>query len=204
MKETGLTYSRVIAWLKILLPIAALTLLSTLFLFSRNVDPTASIPFTEFDLEERAREQRVTSPYFSGRSRDGHLISLSADSARPDPDQSGVTLAEKVETHIEFADGAEIGFFADTGRMDSQGQGQILTLSGAVRIESSTGYVIKTDQLITDLQKAEAISEGEITGTGPAGRFTAGRAELTQDAETNEMYLVFTNGVKLIYTPEKK
>ena len=37
-------YSRLIAWLKILLPLGALILLSTIFLYSRSTDPISVIP----------------------------------------------------------------------------------------------------------------------------------------------------------------
>ena len=40
-------YSRMIAFLKVLLPLMALALLSTLFLLSQNTEPMASIPFAE-------------------------------------------------------------------------------------------------------------------------------------------------------------
>ena len=49
-------HSRVVGWLKILLPLAALALLSTLFLFSRGSDPTANLPFSETELNEIARQ----------------------------------------------------------------------------------------------------------------------------------------------------
>ena len=45
MAMGGMTYSRMIAWLKILLPLAALVLLSTLFLFARPRNPIATLPF---------------------------------------------------------------------------------------------------------------------------------------------------------------
>ena len=59
-------HSRMVAWLKVILPMAALALLSTLFLFSRNIDPTTTIPFTTIPLEERARDERVSRPEFAG------------------------------------------------------------------------------------------------------------------------------------------
>ena len=51
-------YSRMIVWLKVLLPLMALALLSTLFLLSRNVDPLASIPFAQAEIDERLKEKK--------------------------------------------------------------------------------------------------------------------------------------------------
>ena len=54
-------YSALVAWLKTLLPIAALGLLSTIFLFSGKVDVTQSLPYAEHNVAEIIREQRITS-----------------------------------------------------------------------------------------------------------------------------------------------
>ena len=43
-------YSALVAWLKTLLPIVALGLLSTIFLFSGRVDVTQSLPYTEHNI----------------------------------------------------------------------------------------------------------------------------------------------------------
>ena len=64
------TYSRVVGWLKILLPLGALALLSTLFLFARGIAPVGEIPYAE--LEEIAREARISDPRLC-RCRPGRL-----------------------------------------------------------------------------------------------------------------------------------
>ncbi len=46
------TYSRVVAWLKILLPLLALAILSTLFLVARTIDPAQNIPYADVDIDE--------------------------------------------------------------------------------------------------------------------------------------------------------
>ena len=76
-------HSRVVSWLKIILPLAALALLSTLFLVARIGDPNATLPFTEKDLEEMASEQRVDGPDFSGTTPEGRAIRMSAQTATP-------------------------------------------------------------------------------------------------------------------------
>jgi len=75
------TYSRVVAWAKVLLPLLALALLSTLFLVARTVDPAQKLPFADIDVDAIAREQRIGAPKFNGVTKEGTAISLSADSA---------------------------------------------------------------------------------------------------------------------------
>ena len=43
--------SRVVAWLRVLLPLAALAILSTLFLLPKSHDPDAAIPYADVDAD---------------------------------------------------------------------------------------------------------------------------------------------------------
>jgi len=85
MAQSFATYSRVVAWLKVIFPLSALALLSTLFLFARSIDPEQSIPFADVDVKELAREPRITAPEFSGMTADGAAITISAATAKTDP-----------------------------------------------------------------------------------------------------------------------
>ncbi len=199
--DWGLTYSQVVAWLKILLPLAALGLLSTLFMLSRTVDTVSSIPFAKIDIEQRAKEQRLTKPYFSGKTRDGDLLAFTASSARPDSDDVTRTLATNLDARIDFSDGSTISFTAKTGVITSDIQQ--VELQGDVQIISSNGYTVQTETLITSLRETHAESVGPITGNGPAGRFSAGQAILGVEPNSGGSYLLFTKGVKLVYTPQK-
>ena len=51
-------HSRLVGWLKVVLPLAALAILSTLFLLADLIDPTAAIPYAEVDVEDLARDPR--------------------------------------------------------------------------------------------------------------------------------------------------
>jgi len=79
-------YSRFVQWAKILFPLIALGLLSTMFLFSRNVDPSNAIPFADIDVEQIARDQQLSSPRFSGTTSGGASIIVDAETAMPDYD----------------------------------------------------------------------------------------------------------------------
>lgn len=196
-----MTRTRIIGILKIVLPLAALGLLSTLFLLSREIDPLAELPMTEADLETRAREQRVSEPYFAGRSGRGDHIALSAASARPGDRESQLALAEDLRARIELAEGTQLTFLATTGTYD--GSANTAALTGGVQISTSTGYEITTPGIVTRLDRID-VTSGAIEGSGPLGTFTAGHMRLTAtEGEDDTAHLVFTGGVKVIYTPEK-
>lgn len=195
------SYSRFVAWTKVILPIVALGILSTLFLFSRNIDPTLSIPYAKVDVEGLAREQRIGAPNYAGVTEDGSAISIIAKSARPDPDNTETITATDLATTIEDATGGRIDIAADNGVIDT-GQ-QVLTLQGGVRIETSTGYVINTSGLTAALNETRAQTDGTVTATGPLGTLEAGQMLLErQNGAKGAHLLVFKGGVKLVYDPK--
>ena len=55
-------WSRLVAALKVLLPLAALAILSTLFLVSNRINPEDALPYADVDVEARLREPRITAP----------------------------------------------------------------------------------------------------------------------------------------------
>ncbi|MBR9821358.1 MAG: hypothetical protein GYB51_10210 [Rhodobacteraceae bacterium] len=189
--------SRLIRGLKIVLPLAAMALLSTLFLLSDSRDPMAEIPFSTIDLQESARSQRVTRPSFAGATAGGDLIAFTAESALPREDDR--LDASQIAARIDMTSGTGLDVTAATGLVDQPAD--TATLSGRVLITSTSGYRIETGEIAIGMQELRAETPGEIRGEGPPGQFTAGRMRLTSDPETGQAYLVFTDGVKLVYQP---
>ena len=78
----GDTHSRLVGWLKLALPLAALVILSTLFLIADRIDPEAAIPYANVDVEDLARDPRMTTPSYAGLTSDGSALTLTADVQR--------------------------------------------------------------------------------------------------------------------------
>jgi len=195
------SYSRFVAYTKVILPILALGILSTLFLFSRNIDPTQSIPFAEVDVEQLAREQRVGAPNYAGVTEDGAAISITAATARPMEGNAKVISTTDVTAIIEDANGGRIDMTASSGMIDSSQQQ--VTLDGGVQILTSTGYIINTTGLVVALNETAMTSDGRISATGPLGTLTAGQMVLEkQNSPQDTHLLVFKGGVKLVYDPK--
>lgn len=187
------------AWLRIVLPLLALGILSTLFLLSRSVDPSKTIPFVADEIENRVIDQQVTGPVFSGATANGDLISFVAATAKPDSAQGERLLAQDLAAHIDFPSGSHMDFAANEGVVnDRQQQAQLI---GNTVITSSAGYRIVTDKLTTAMDRIEAETAGPVTGTGPPGRIDAGKMQIESDPDTGNAHLLFTNGVKLVYDP---
>ena len=192
-------YSRMIAFLKVLLPLMALALLSNLFLLSRNTEPMASIPFAEAEVNERMRDQQITGPFFSGSTEQGDQISFSAGKIGV-ADGNGRVTANDISAQIDLSSGARLVFFADLGEVDIANDTSIL--SGKVLITTSTGYKINSERLVSAMTSLNMESPDKIIAEGPLGTFSAGSMRLTLSEKTKSTQMVFTNAVKLIYDPK--
>jgi len=191
-------YSRLVAWMKIILPLAALGLLSTLFLISRSVDPTKAIPVVELDLEQRAQDQGATNAAFAGVTLGGDEIMLAAVSARPSQQDPRLIEANDVSAELRLVSGTVIDVVSQNANMNQSKN--TATLQGNVRVKTTTGYDIGTDRLDADFNILYAESPGPIEGEGPPGTLNAGRMVLSNNVDTGTAHLLFTDGVKLIYT----
>ena len=78
---------------------------------------------------------------------------------------------------------------------------KLTQLSQGVRIVTSNGYKINSQDVIADYTKSEVSTLGQVFATGPLGELTAGQMILRQqtgDGLPNTYELVFKNGVKVI------
>jgi len=193
-------HSKVVGLLKVLLPLAALVILSTLFLVSQGVDPQDAIPYAEVDVADRLREPRVTDAAYSGMTADGAALTVQAADARPGvagtPDGGRAT---EVTGRLETPDGAVTDLVAGAGRID-RAAGQVV-LSDGVVLTSSTGYVMEMAGVSVATDRTALKSDGAVAATGPLGTLAAGAMEIGK-SETGYV-LVFKDGVKLIYLPAK-
>lgn len=193
-------HSRIVAWMKIILPLAALGILSTLFLISNNFDPNEALPMVDIDLQQRAKDQGATNATFAGVTSSGDEVIVQTVHSRPSPEDSQLFLAEDVTADFLLSSGAKVNITSDRGEMNQYNQ--TASLAGNVHIETTTGYVMETELLKARFDDLYAESPGPVEGTAPAGDLSAGRMVLENNAETGNAHLLFTDGVKLIYHPQ--
>lgn len=192
------SYSRLVAWLKVLLPLIALLLLSTLFILSRNIDPVATLPFADKEIDERLRGQQITGPIFSGTTDGGDVVTVSAGQVST---RGGLkNNAEAFSAQIDLTTGTRIMLSSDQGQFDLANS--LSSLIGNVVVTTSTGYVMKSDAVDADFDALLLQSQGPVAGSGPIGTLNAGMMRLQRNSDGTNAHLIFTNGVKLIYTPQ--
>jgi lipopolysaccharide export system protein LptC len=193
-------YSRMVAFFKVLLPLAALGLLSTVFLLSRNITPTATVPFAEQEIADRLREKQLTAPVYSGTTEDGDEISVIATEASPGASGAPATAID-LRASILRPDGVRITLDSITGTVDFVAKRA--TFAGDVEIETNTGYLLKTALLKTSLDSIDAVSPGPVNGDSPFGQLNAGNMTISSENDDGSLHIVFNNGVKLIYNPKQ-
>ncbi|MDO5527769.1 MAG: hypothetical protein Q4F71_00030 [Paracoccus sp. (in: a-proteobacteria)] len=186
--------SRIVAWLRVLLPLAALVILSTLFLAGRRPDPDAAIPYAEVDAEELARNPRMTAPDFATMTEDRSELTLRADHATPDGEGGGASSGLRLTWR------AADGLAADMTAPDARYAGDLLTLAGGVRMTTSDGWALTAPELSADTLSARIEAGGGLDGMAPMGRFRADHMEMSRD-EAGDHVLNLTGGVRLIYQP---
>lgn len=193
-------YSRVVAWAKIVLPLVALALLSTIFLLSDRREPMETVPFAEALQDGETTREGVSAPYYSGKSQRGDLLTMTATRARPQ--QDGRIVADDLAAAMRLTDGSEILLDALTATLTDTEETALL--EGGVRIRSSTGYTLDTDAMTSALDRIEAETLGPVKGEGPLGTLEAGRMRIEASGEGGDVQLLFTGGVKLVYQPPEE
>jgi lipopolysaccharide export system protein LptC len=192
-------HSRLVFWLKILLPLGSLGILSTLFLFSNQVRPEDAIPYADVDIATRIKEPRLTSPVFAGVTADGAAITLQAAEARVGTGPQAGLISDLLGK-LETPDGASTQLSAKSAYMDQDTREAVL--QGGVVLSNSAGYRVETKGIRLALDRTSLDTDGAITATGPVGQISAGGLHLGLAGDVGGGYvLLFTDGVRLIYLP---
>lgn len=197
------TYSRLVAWLKILLPLLSLAILSTLFLVARSPDPGQTIPFSDAELAEMSQDRRIGRPRFAAVLANGTAISIAAAEARPKPGREERIVGADILIDLDL--GGEGGGRAEfrAERMILDTIEELATLSGGVESRWPNGYAMRTETLAVALDSALVSATGGVSAEARATTLAANSFELTGDGSEAAPYqLVFTGDVKLLYDAE--
>lgn len=193
-------YSRMIGLLKLVLPLSALVLMSMVFLLARPVDPSRGIEMAEIDVEERARDPRISGARFAGVTDDGAALRIVTETVRTDPQAMLRFSVTGLELYLDGPRGESVQARADTGAID-RGEG-VFSMEGGVQVSASPGYRLETGRVTGLLDNTRIEVPGTVSGQAPAGEITAGSLLVAASApETSAYTLVFSGGVRLIYRP---
>ncbi len=194
-------HSRIVGILKLALPLTALVLLSLVFLLARTIDPTRAIHSVGIDVEDRARDPRLSGARFAGVTDDGAALMIRTQTARSDPEAALRLDVTGLDLRLDGPNGETLTARAERGTID-RGTGRF-DMQGGLRIAAAPGYSLSTERLTGLLDSTRIDAPGPVSGTAPAGEISAGHMQLRVDSRDGAGYLlVFGGGVRLNYQPE--
>lgn len=187
--------SQMLRVLKIFLPLLAVAILSSLFLFSRGITIDGTLPFANFDLADRLREPKMTEVRLATTTQKGSLVDLSADAVVPKT--ASQTLARNAKGTITPTQGDATTFTAPQVLYNEQTARA--NLSGGVHVITGA-YTMVTEAMDVDLAAGRLQSRSQVNAQGPLGTLQAG-GMIVQENE-GSLYLYFNSGVQLVYLPQ--
>ena len=187
-------HSRVIRWLRVLLPLAALAILSGLFLLGRSPDPDNAIPYADGAPGDRAARPGMTAPDYAGVTADGATLTLRAARADPAGDSGS---ASGVMLDWRAPDGLAASVTAGAaGLKDGR-----ITLAQGVRATLSSGWILTAPDMIADTATDWLSAPAQVEALAPFGRLTAGGMALSRGTRGGAHVLELNGGVRLLYQP---
>ena len=202
MAQADNAYSRLIRWLKIVLPLVALALMSSIFQLTRKIDPTEALPYSRAELDDRAREPRLTQPKYSGMTSDGALVTIDAAEARPDLADPGRGKASEMVGTMQTPDGEVTDLAADAGQVDTVKQ--VFAMQGNVTLTNSAGYRVSAPEVTGSTAETLIDATGGVKGQAPMGPLTSDTLHIRPDPNVPGQYvLVFNGRVRLVYDPKQ-
>ncbi|MEM9371461.1 MAG: hypothetical protein AAGA26_09920, partial [Pseudomonadota bacterium] len=146
-------YSRSIKWLKVLLPLAALVLISAVFLIDRWDDESL---FSSEELAALGAGMQLENPRFTGTTEAGNPFVLTARRANPDGPSPEIITLDEPRGEMDLRDGRILKGRSKDGVMKRSADE--LTLTGNVVITTSDGYRADMEKLVIDIDRKSAIA----------------------------------------------
>ena len=197
------SYSVFIKWAKYIMPILAIILFSSIFIFGKEDALRSGNISIDNDIFDLTTDQKITNPQFSGLTNFGDSFILKALEAMPDsPSPEKIDL---VNPSLEFDALRGVGFKINSKKGSVNFIKQSAQLNGSVFINMTNGYNASSEKIQLNLKLGNLIAPGLVEATGPSGKISAGSMELSKHINTKTSQLNgnlrFSNGVTLIYLP---
>lgn len=163
-------YSRIVKFLRVLLPILALAIIVVLFSWSsmeRNIEPLAQGKETP----KTIGENELINPHFESHDADQQPYNITADRAYQSQEKMDLIHLERPKADMSLKDGAWVSLKAKDGIYDQQ-KG-LLSLHGDIELFHDDGYALNTNRLDINIEKQYAETFLPVSGQGPAGTLEA-------------------------------
>ncbi|MEX2650644.1 MAG: LPS export ABC transporter periplasmic protein LptC [Alphaproteobacteria bacterium] len=197
LRREAKRHARLVAALKIGLPVAAVALVAVLvswpYVTSRDA-PGLRLTYASVD-QSADGTVAMTNARYLGTDRKGQSFTITAERAEQDPDRLDHVVLSSLAADISLDDGSWLSLRARRGlyRPDAR----TLDLEGDVSLYADSGYELRTERARIDLGAEIASGDAPVEGQGPLGHLVAGGFELDVGGDR----LSFHDGVTLTLYP---
>ncbi len=180
------------------MPLTALALLATVFLFTTERSIPGGLTFSEADLDSLETGMHITRPRFSGSSENGDVYNFSADLLLPDAPKPETIKAVGLSGQIVFLQGTTMQLNAEEATFTLKDK--TLLLSQGMSTVLSDGFRAEAESMYVDLDTGHLTTNGPVRATSPMGNIEAGNLRVENELIQNEenRMIWFEDGVKLI------
>jgi lipopolysaccharide export system protein LptC len=197
------SYSRAIKWAKLIMPVIAVLLLASVFIFGKEDALRSGTLSIDADTINLTTDQKITNPQFSGLTNLGDSFILKAIEAMPDsPSPEKIDL---IGPSLAFDALQGVGFKISSKNGSVNFIKQSAELNGNVYIDMTNGYKAISEKIQLNLKLGNLIAPNSVEASGPYGKIIAGSMELFKDFDNKTSQvsgnLNFSDGVTLIYLP---
>ena len=189
------SYSRMVAWLKILLPLIALGVLGTVFLFNSEEGFAPGFTFSRTDIETLEKGSFIKNPQVNGITKKGEPFHLLADEIRPMDSDNSLFVITNLNVEFRFTASTWAKVSAGSALMDVAAQTVWFESGG--RLETSDGNAAVVDTLHLLMASGELQGSG-IVANGPLGQVSAENFRIESSEDENRV-LWFENNVRVRY-----
>lgn len=183
------TYGRIVQFLKVVLPTAAILLIGLLLAWPQISEHAADLIPSILD-SQAIDSMQVANARYQGVDDQNQPYIVTADTVRQTSVDSPEFLLDGPKADIALKDESWAALTALEGIFDRERQ--ILILEGDVSLFHDLGYEFKTDNAIVDIAAGEASGDSPVQGQGPFGEVDA------------EGFRIFEKGARVMLTGKTK
>lgn len=183
------TYTRLIGFLKITLPLVALGVLGTVFLITSDDGFNPGFAFSKSEFTELGAGNFLDNAQINGTTANGDAFSLLARRIEPETLKLDIINATDLTSHFDFASGESVVIISDFAIINNIDQ--LLIFPQGADITTNDGYSGTLETLTADLVSG-AVSGQSLEADGPLGHISAEFFQISDVTPENDENRVLT------------
>lgn len=191
-------HSRIVRWLKVLLPVSALAVLSSYGIFVQHSVNLGDGKLKIGPIDFSSDVLTMHNPQYEGYSKDGSRFSVAARTAEQDVGQKGPIKLSTIEGSIVQPNNTATTMRATRGVFDSKANE--LELFDEIEIKSSDGMAARLTRAMIFMKESKIISNEPVAVEMATGTLKGNSMVLLQ--KTREV--TFSDGVAARLTPQAR